>query len=131
VVAATPSFRWTLNSDVDPADDSTMQVEVVWLGFIFGIGAFAAWLVPTLRREHILRLSQAEQKRARITSYRHAARSARSVAVPVTTTRVVRAGSFCRVAGSVGRSKHGAMLVCSPMANSRPRWRRVDASRAA
>jgi hypothetical protein len=44
---------------------------------------------------------------------------------------VARAGSFCRVVGSVGVTSRGQQLVCTDIAGSRPRWRRVSERRSA
>jgi hypothetical protein len=108
-----------------------MRTAVLWLGFIIGLGVFAAWLSYMLRQEHALRVAGGQQSRDRVASHRHAARTARPVSVPVTTTHVVRAGSFCRVVGSSGQTKRGVALVCRPTANGRPRWARAEPMRLA
>jgi hypothetical protein len=103
-----------------------MQTAVLGLGFVVGIGAFVLWLTHELQVERRLRVAEVRQSRARVRSHRHAARTARPVAVPVTTHRVVRAGAFCRVIGSLGRSKRGATLVCAHHDGGRPRWAKAD-----
>jgi hypothetical protein len=104
-----------------------MQTAVLGLGFVVGIGAFVVWLHHELRLERKLRATEARQSRAKVRSHRHAARMARPAIVPVTTHRVVRAGAFCRVIGSIGRNKRGATLVCSYRDGGRPRWAKADA----
>jgi hypothetical protein len=99
------------------------------LGFAIGVGLFAAWVAFLVRGQ--AKADVADQHHAHVVTLerRHAARAASApapVARPIDTARVVRAGSFCRVPGSLARSGRGETMVCSPSANGRPRWRRAD-----
>jgi hypothetical protein len=104
-----------------------MDTSVVTFGFFGAVGLFAAFLGVLLRAErshrdeHARRILDAEHSRRRAT------RAARvESAVPTETVEpmpVVRPGSFCRVPGTVGRSRRGTLLVCSSAPQARPRWR--------
>jgi hypothetical protein len=110
-----------------------MQTAVLWLGFVVGVAAFAAWLTYTLRQEKALRLAHVVRSQDRIASHRQAALTARPVSVPAPSRpqHVVRAGSFCRVVGSVGHTKRGVALVCRPSDRGRPRWAKAEPARLA
>lgn len=103
-----------------------MQITVVGAAFIFGVSAFALWLVLMLRQEREHRFALVEASHQRTQSHRRAALDARrDPELAVTTQHVVRAGSFCRVPGSVGVTKRGDALVCEQMPHGRPRWRKA------
>ncbi len=111
-----------------------MQVTVLGASFVIGIGAFALWLTFMLKQERQHRLAFVQASHERTHTHRRAALAARrEPELVVTTLQVVRAGSFCRVPGAVGRSKRGDALVCQQSAQGRPRWRKVaqQADRAA
>ena len=106
-----------------------MQVAVLEVGFAIGVTAFAAWLLVMLRhdRAHRLQLIAATHEHTRM--HRRAALAARYAPAPRPTQAVVpvvRAGSFCRVPGNIGHSKHGTVLVCEANDHGRPRWRRAE-----
>jgi hypothetical protein len=101
-----------------------MDTSVVMLGFLAGVGLFSAWIVVLLRDEryrhdeHVRQRHDIERSRRRATL----AARAESTLAPETMP-VVRPGSFCRVPGTVGRSRRGTLLVCSSVPQARPRWR--------
>jgi hypothetical protein len=107
-----------------------MDTSVVMLAFLGAVGLFAAFLVVLLRAdrshrdEHARRILDAEHSRRRATM---AARTESAVptetVVTIETMPIVRPGSFCRVPGTVGRSRRGTLLVCSSVPEARPRWR--------
>jgi hypothetical protein len=103
-----------------------MQETVLGAGFAFGLAVFAAWLVIMLRhdREHRAALVAATHEQTR--SHRRAALAARYTPAPRASVPVVKAGSFCRVPGNIGRDKQGTVLVCEANGTGRPRWRRAE-----
>jgi hypothetical protein len=110
-----------------------MRTGVLALAFIGAVGLFAGWLAVMLRHERAYRVALIEQSRARSREHRRAALAAQRApeVVVATPAPVVRPGSFCRVPGSVGRSKRGVALVCERSAHGRPRWRQAQRVRAA
>jgi hypothetical protein len=88
------------------------------LGFVLGIIPFAVWTWWMLRQE----------RNARVAGFVATAPGHVSqllVAEPSRRSSQVRAGTFCRVAGSVARTPSGEALVCTASAEgARPRWRR-------
>ena len=111
-----------------PPMEDGMQVTVVGAGFVIGMSVFALWVTFMLKHERHHRLAYVQASHERTRTHRRAALAARrEPELVVTTLQVVRAGSFCRVPGAVGRSKRGDALVCEQMAQGRPRWRKVAA----
>jgi hypothetical protein len=101
-----------------------MDTSVVMLGFLGGVGLFAAWMVVLLCGERHRDAEHARQLRDTQLARRRATMAARAEStVPVEPVPVVRPGSFCRVPGTVGRSRRGTLLVCSSVPEARPRWR--------
>jgi hypothetical protein len=101
-----------------------MDTSVVMLGFLGGVGMFSAWIMVLLRGERYRHDEYVRQMRETEVSRRRATIEARAEStVPVETMPVVRAGSFCRVPGAMGRSRRGTLLVCSSVPQARPRWR--------
>jgi len=101
------------------------------IGFAVGIGLFACWVAHLVRDQ--ARADVVDRNRAHVVTLerRRAAHAASApapapLALQIDTARVVRAGSFCRVPGSVARSGRGETMVCTTSANGRPRWRRAD-----
>jgi hypothetical protein len=103
-----------------------MQVAVLGVGFAVGVAVFVGWLVVMLHhdRNHRMALLAASHEHTR--AHRRAALAARYTPTPAATAPVARAGSFCRVPGNVGHSKHGTILVCDGTGKGRPRWRKAD-----
>jgi hypothetical protein len=88
------------------------------LGFILGVMPFGLWTWWMLRGEREAR----EAGVVIATPHRNVRR------LPVSElpeqVAYVTAGSFCRVAGSIGFAPSGATLVCTDSARgARPRWR--------
>jgi uncharacterized membrane protein AbrB (regulator of aidB expression) len=88
------------------------------LGFVLGIIPFSIWTWWMLRQE----------RNARVAGFVATAPGHVSqllVAEPSRRSAQVRAGTFCRVAGSVALTPSGEALVCTASAEgARPRWRR-------
>lgn len=123
-----------------------MESIVIPLALVGAIVTFASWLSVMLRHERNQGLALVAAAQARVEAHRQHARAARhaptaeqpdtsiddaATVSTLSTTSAVRAGSFCRVPGNVGRTKKGVVLVCSPSAHGRPRWRRPAPLRAA
>jgi hypothetical protein len=108
-----------------------MHVAVLGTGFAFGISVFFAWLLVMLHHDRAHRRAGVEASQARVAGQRRAALTAHAPAARAATVPVARAGSFCRVAGNIGHTKHGVVLVCESNGHGRPRWRRTDVFRAA
>jgi len=109
-----------------------MQVAVLGAGFVVGVAAFVAWLLVMLHHDRTHRLAMVDASHERTRAHRRAALDAQHTPVVLTSTApVVRAGSFCRVPGNIGYSKHGDVLICESSASGRPRWRRAEVFRAA
>jgi hypothetical protein len=103
-----------------------MRVSVLGAGFTFGVVAFALWLMFMLRQDRAHRVALVAAAQDHTRSHRRAARAAGGPPVARPAVPVVRAGSFCRVVGNVGETKHGTVLVCRAKGNGRPRWRRAE-----
>src|SRR5713101_7476291 len=102
-----------------------MNVLVLALMFLGGVGLFATWLFCMLRSEWARSQALFEQARDVALASRRATRAARrESATPTEAIPVFRAGSFCRIPGSVARGTRGAVMVCSNEREGRPRWRR-------
>jgi hypothetical protein len=101
-----------------------MDTSVVMLGFLGGVGLFSAWILVLLRGERYRQDEHARQVHDAERSRRRATIAARvEPTAPIESMPVVRPGSFCRVPGTVGRSRRGTLLVCSSVPQARPRWR--------
>src|ERR1700730_14697590 len=90
------------------------------LGFLGGIVPFGLWTWWMVRDERGAR-------EAGGVAAPHG--NVRWLAVPEAPQQFVdvSAGSFCRVAGSIGFTPSGEALVCTPSARGvRPRWRRAQ-----
>jgi hypothetical protein len=103
-----------------------MQVAVLGAGFAVGVSVFVGWLLVMLHHDRNHRLAVIAASHEQTRSHRRAALAARYTPAPPTSGPVVRAGSFCRVPGNVGHSKHGTILVCEATGAGRPRWRKAD-----
>jgi hypothetical protein len=103
-----------------------MRTSVLGAGFVVGVGAFVAWLVVMLRHEKKHRVAALTAAREQTRAHRRAALAARAAPAPTPSLPVVRAGSFCRVPGNVGTTRHGTLLVCEGHGSGRPRWRKAD-----
>jgi hypothetical protein len=120
-----------------------MQHLVLPLAFVGSLAVFVAWLTVMLRHERARRVALVTTSQERSLAYcLHAQAAQRASVAPrpdlapspataITSVSVVRAGSFCRVPGNVGRTKKGVVLVCEPSASGRPRWRRAEALKIA
>jgi hypothetical protein len=117
-----------------------MQSIVIPLALLGALAAFALWLSVMLRHErtqHSALVAAAHERAQAHRQFTLTARQESAHAEPVasvvhpSTVLAVRAGSFCRVPGNVGRTKKGVVLVCEPSATGRPRWRRPTPLRAA
>jgi hypothetical protein len=108
-----------------------MQVSVLGAGFTLGICAFVAWLMVMLRHDKAHRVALVTASHEHTRAHRRAALAARYVPEAVPSLPVVRAGSFCRVPGNLGCSKHGSVLVCEANGHGRPRWRKQQTRAAA
>ena len=102
-----------------------MQTSVLGAGFVVGVVAFVAWLLVMLRDDKAHRLAVITASHEQTRSHRRAALDARYTPAPQVAVPVVRAGSFCRVPGNVGSTKHGTILVCESNGAGRPRWRKA------
>jgi hypothetical protein len=105
-----------------------MQTSVLGAGFVVGVVAFVGWLLVMLRHDKAHRLAVIAASHETTRSHRRAALSARYEPAPpmsAPVVPVVRAGSFCRVPGNVGSTKHGTLLVCEANGSGRPRWRKA------
>jgi hypothetical protein len=102
-----------------------MRTGVVVFWFVVCLGAFATWLAVMLRQEraHKLTLARVSQQQSRA-HRRHTLAAQRASVIPMPATPAAKAGSFCRVPGSAGRSKKGTTLVCETGRDGKHRWRR-------
>ena len=101
------------------------------IGFALGIGLFAGWVALLVRDQARAETADRHHVHVSTLEHRRAARLASApapapVALQLDSARVVRAGSFCRVPGSVARSGRGETMLCTTSADGRPRWRRAD-----
>jgi hypothetical protein len=103
-----------------------MRTSVLGAGFVVGVVVFVAWLLVMLRHDKAHRVAVIAASQERTRAHRRAALAARVAPAPPTSLPVVRAGSFCRVPGNVGTTKHGTLLVCEAQGSGRPRWRKAD-----
>jgi hypothetical protein len=113
----------------DGADTERVNEAVIYGSFVLAVGGFATWLRAMLdaereerRREVFTGATVLVDRRTQLGTVGRAMPDALPVA---------RAGSFCRVVGSVGITGRGQQLVCTDVAGSRPRWRRVAERRSA
>jgi len=108
-----------------------MQVSVLGAGFTLGLCAFVAWLMVMLRHDKAHRMAMVSASHEHTRAHRRAALAARYTPDVASSLPVVRAGSFCRVPGNLGCSKHGNVLVCEHNGHGRPRWRKQPTRAAA